>query len=174
MKKLPLFLAIFVMVFGFSLLSNIGNVFAAQDDAVCEPTDVDPALDCNGACDSIAENGSDDCNGSCERQDTPGTPDCDGFCAQGDVLNAPDCDGFCAGGDDACGIDCDPLGQCAFGQESQLTSQDVRTVTARIINVILTLLGTVATVIILIGGFKWMTAGGNDDKIGESKKLMAA
>jgi hypothetical protein len=28
----------------------------------------------------------------------------------------------------------------------------------------------VAVVIVLIGGFKWMTAGGNDDQVGEAKK----
>ena len=32
-----------------------------------------------------------------------------------------------------------------------------------------TLLGIVAVVIILIGGFKWMTAGGNEDQTGEAK-----
>jgi len=43
-----------------------------------------------------------------------------------------------------------------------------------IINLALTFLGLVALVIILIGGFKWMTAGGNEDKVGEAKKLMIA
>jgi hypothetical protein len=32
----------------------------------------------------------------------------------------------------------------------------------------------VAVVIILLGGFKWMTAGGNEDKVGEAKKLITA
>ena len=36
----------------------------------------------------------------------------------------------------------------------------------------LSLLGIVAVVIILLGGFKWMTAGGNDDKVEEAKKLI--
>jgi hypothetical protein len=26
----------------------------------------------------------------------------------------------------------------------------------------------------LLGGFKWMTAGGNEDKVGEAKKLITA
>jgi len=43
-----------------------------------------------------------------------------------------------------------------------------------IINLALTFLGLVALVIILIGGFKWMTAGGNEDKVGEAKKLLGA
>jgi hypothetical protein len=35
-------------------------------------------------------------------------------------------------------------------------------------------LGIVAVVIILIGGFKWMTAGGNEDKTAEARKLITA
>ena len=42
------------------------------------------------------------------------------------------------------------------------------------INVILGFLGIVAFIIILLGGFKWMTSGGDEDKIGEAKKLMGA
>ncbi|OGF21050.1 hypothetical protein A2Y83_01815 [Candidatus Falkowbacteria bacterium RBG_13_39_14] len=41
---------------------------------------------------------------------------------------------------------------------------------ASIIKVVLGFLGIVAVVIILIGGFKWMTAGGNEDQVGEAKK----
>ena len=36
------------------------------------------------------------------------------------------------------------------------------------------LLGIVAVVIVLIGGFTWMTAGGNDEKVGEAKKWIFA
>ncbi|MFW5888708.1 MAG: hypothetical protein ACOCVY_03255, partial [Patescibacteria group bacterium] len=35
-------------------------------------------------------------------------------------------------------------------------------------------LGILAVVIILIGGFKWMTAAGNEDKVGEAKKIIVA
>jgi len=38
--------------------------------------------------------------------------------------------------------------------------------------VALSLLGIVAVVIILIGGFKWMTAGGNQDEVDKAKKLI--
>jgi Zn-dependent protease with chaperone function len=34
------------------------------------------------------------------------------------------------------------------------------------------LLGLVAVVIILLGGFKWMTSGGEETKVGEAKKLI--
>ncbi len=51
-----------------------------------------------------------------------------------------------------------------------LASSDVRVTVARIIRVAMGLLGIIAVVIILIGGFTWMTAGGNDEKVGEAKK----
>lgn len=44
----------------------------------------------------------------------------------------------------------------------------------KIINIMLGFLGLIAVVIILLGGFKWMTAGGSEDKVGEAKKLMVA
>lgn len=53
-----------------------------------------------------------------------------------------------------------------------LGSRDLRTTVAAIINVALSLLGIVAVVIILIGGFKWMTAGGSQDKVDEARKLI--
>ena len=55
-----------------------------------------------------------------------------------------------------------------------LGSQDIRTTIASIIKTMMGLLGIVAVVIILIGGFTWMTAGGNDEKIGEAKKWIFA
>lgn len=60
------------------------------------------------------------------------------------------------------------------GETIQLGTQDIRTTVARIINVAMGLLGIVAVVIILAGGFMWMTAGGNEDKVGEAKKLIFA
>ncbi len=41
-----------------------------------------------------------------------------------------------------------------------------------IINLVLSFLGLVAVVIVLIGGFKWMTAGGSEEKVGAAKKLL--
>lgn len=56
----------------------------------------------------------------------------------------------------------------ALGQSS------LQATAVRLINVALSLLGIIAVVIVLIGGFKWMTAGGNDDKIAEARKLIFA
>lgn len=55
-----------------------------------------------------------------------------------------------------------------------LGTQDLRVTIANIINVAMGLLGIVAVVIILLGGFKWMTAGGSEDKVKEAKKLIVA
>lgn len=43
---------------------------------------------------------------------------------------------------------------------------------ASIINVALSLLGIVAVVIILAGGFMWMTAAGNEEKLEKAKQLI--
>jgi len=57
-----------------------------------------------------------------------------------------------------------------YGATTGLGSGDIRDTVASIINVAMGLLGIVAVVIILIGGFTWMTAGGNDEKVAEAKK----
>jgi len=66
-------------------------------------------------------------------------------------------------------ITTDDLG-VVYGSYTGLGSRDVRDTVASIIRVALGLLGIVAVVIIIIGGFTWMTAGGNDEKVGEAKK----
>ncbi|MFH0818518.1 MAG: pilin [Patescibacteria group bacterium] len=43
-----------------------------------------------------------------------------------------------------------------------------------VINWILGLLALVAVIMILIGGFMWMTAGGNEEKVEKAKKLLIA
>ena len=60
------------------------------------------------------------------------------------------------------------------GLDNALGNENLVTSSARIINVALGLLGIVAVVIILAGGFKWMTAGGNEDKVAEARKLIFA
>ncbi len=59
-----------------------------------------------------------------------------------------------------------------YGEETGLGDEDIRDTISRIINVALGLLGIVAVVIILAGGFKWMTAGGNEEKVTEARKLI--
>ena len=61
-----------------------------------------------------------------------------------------------------------------FQATTGLGERDPRDIIAAIINVLLGFLGIIAVVLILFGGFKWMTAAGNEDKVAEAKKLMAA
>jgi hypothetical protein len=49
---------------------------------------------------------------------------------------------------------------------------DIRVTVSRVIRSFMGLLGLVAVVIILLGGFKWMTAAGADEKVQEAKKLI--
>lgn len=42
----------------------------------------------------------------------------------------------------------------------------------KVMNWLFGFLGILAVLVILYGGFKWMTAGGDDDKVGEAKKLI--
>jgi len=66
----------------------------------------------------------------------------------------------------------DTFGLKPIADNTELGTQDIRVTIASIINVALSLLGIVAVVIILIGGFKWMTAGGSEEKTGEAKKII--
>ena len=56
--------------------------------------------------------------------------------------------------------------------EIELGGRDIRSTAATIINVAMGLLGIIAVVIILIGGFKWMTAGGNEENVAGAKKMI--
>lgn len=61
-----------------------------------------------------------------------------------------------------------------LGDTVKLGKEDPRKIAANVINVILGFLGLMAVVIILAGGFKWMTASGNQDRVEEAKKLISA
>jgi len=59
-------------------------------------------------------------------------------------------------------------GQLNLGTEGPMT------IITGVINVILGFLGIIAVIIILLGGFKWMTAQGNEDKVEEARNLIIA
>lgn len=61
-----------------------------------------------------------------------------------------------------------------FASTAGLGDADLTNTIAQIIRIALGFLGVIAVVIILLGGFKWMTAGGEDTKVGEAKKLIFA
>ena len=55
-----------------------------------------------------------------------------------------------------------------------LGNADPRDAVVTLIKVVMTFLGIIAVVIILLGGFKWMTAAGSEDKVSEARKLIIA
>ena len=65
----------------------------------------------------------------------------------------------------------DPWGANAL-QNLNIGTKNIGDTIAGVINVVLSFLGILATGIILLGGFKWMTAGGNDEGVTEARKLI--
>ena len=47
-------------------------------------------------------------------------------------------------------------------------------VVGAIIQIVLSLLGMIATIILIVGGFMWMTSAGNPEKVEKAKQLMGA
>lgn len=72
------------------------------------------------------------------------------------------------GGDDQ-GV----IGKTGFSKNSSNTD-DIRTVIGRIIQIILTFLGTIFIVLMLIAGFKWMNSQGDENTINEAKGTIKA
>ena len=60
------------------------------------------------------------------------------------------------------------------GGSTGLGTRDLKETIVRVVNVILGFLGILAVLLILYGGFKWMTAAGNEEKVGEAKKVIGA
>ena len=70
-------------------------------------------------------------------------------------------------------ITADDLGVSAIEDSGiKLGGGDVRQTAARIINVALSFLGIISVIIVLVGGFKYMISGGNDEKTTEAKNLI--
>ncbi len=61
-----------------------------------------------------------------------------------------------------------------YGTYTGLGTKDLRQGIMTIVNVMLGFLGILAIVIILWGGFRWLTSGGSEEKIGEAKKIISA
>jgi hypothetical protein len=61
-----------------------------------------------------------------------------------------------------------------YGSQLQMGTRDLRSSIMQVINILMGFLGIVAIIIILAGGFKWMTAMGSEDKIAEARKLIVA
>ncbi len=59
-----------------------------------------------------------------------------------------------------------------FRANTGLGDTDLQETIGGLINAVLGFLGIIAVIIVLFAGFKWMTAGGNDEKVQEAKKLL--
>ena len=59
-----------------------------------------------------------------------------------------------------------------FQTASGASTATLPAVIGRIVRIVISLLGLVAAIIIILGGFQWMTSGGNEEKIAGAKKLM--
>ena len=59
-----------------------------------------------------------------------------------------------------------------FADIAGLGSQDLASTIASIIRVALGFLGVLAVALIIIGGFKWMVAGGDQGKVDKAQKLI--
>lgn len=68
----------------------------------------------------------------------------------------------------------DVFGISDFEESTNLGTKPLPNTVAQLINVALGFLGIVSVVIILYGGFRWMTAAGNDDRVAEAKKIIGA
>lgn len=60
------------------------------------------------------------------------------------------------------------IGNGAFG------TADLKDTIVQLVNVLLGFLGIIAVIIILWGGFKWMTAAGNEEQVGEARNMIIA
>ena len=55
-----------------------------------------------------------------------------------------------------------------------LPANDPRIIASNIIKIFLGFLGIIAVAIVLVGGFKWMTALGDEEKVKEARKLIGS
>ncbi len=53
-------------------------------------------------------------------------------------------------------------------------TDDLSVLTGRIIGSVLAILGTIFLILIIIGGFIWMTSAGNESRVGQAKSLIIA
>lgn len=62
----------------------------------------------------------------------------------------------------------------SFGAQIGVGEADLKTTVIKILNLALGLLSLVAVVMVIIGGFTWLTAGGNEEKVDKAKKIISA
>ncbi|MBI2051085.1 MAG: hypothetical protein HYT31_04800 [Parcubacteria group bacterium] len=66
----------------------------------------------------------------------------------------------------------DPFGVEDAARINVGEERDLKFAIANIVNVVLGFLGILAVIIIMYAGFKWMTASGNEEQVGEARKML--
>ncbi|XOU93918.1 MAG: Mbov_0395 family pilin-like conjugal transfer protein [Candidatus Kerfeldbacteria bacterium] len=66
----------------------------------------------------------------------------------------------------------DPDNRIKNGLEGEITTVNPEDITTNTMSWILGLLGLISVIIVLYGGFSWMTAAGNEEKLSKAKKLL--
>ena len=69
-------------------------------------------------------------------------------------------------------VSADIMGVNIVDNAIELGNDDPRRVTVQIINIVLGFLGLIAVIIVIYGGFVWMTSGGNQEDVGKAKKIL--
>ncbi len=62
----------------------------------------------------------------------------------------------------------------SVGSQIGLGDADLKETVINILNWLLGIMALVAVVMIIIGGFTWLTAGGNEEKVDKAKKIISA
>ena len=62
----------------------------------------------------------------------------------------------------------------SYGTFTGLGTKDLREGVMAIVRILLGFLGIIAIIIMLYGGFVWMTAAGNEEKVDSAKKIITA
>ena len=61
-----------------------------------------------------------------------------------------------------------------FGRRLGFGSADLKTVVVRLISSAIGLLGILAVIMIILGGFQWLVSGGDEEKIARAKRTISA
>ncbi|MBI5037527.1 MAG: hypothetical protein HZC01_02385 [Candidatus Kerfeldbacteria bacterium] len=61
-----------------------------------------------------------------------------------------------------------------LGTTFGLGTADLESTVINVVQWVLGFLGLIAVIMILIGGFQWITAGGNEEKVASAKKVISA
>ena len=62
----------------------------------------------------------------------------------------------------------------SYGSYTGLGTKDIRASIMSIVRALLSFLGVLSILIVLYGGFTWMIAGGNEEKVSQAKKIISA